>query len=245
MLASYMDWKCRKVWAQQWKRKRKIKQKPGGSGVGDAVKINVRSVNKNWIQTWGPVVRWKIWMEIHILFCTLKWLVGVMDVKPAEWNIALGKNWGVQIPWELLPSKLQISSSEVVIYSVLIFLSQDICFWLGLKPSILSQAWAHQTASVQAKLRIYPGALSFELRQSLNQVNGGGKIGLEPLKLCPWDQGWWRTQDWSGGVIEKRGGSRGRKVEKKCESWKVMNTTTYHTVDNTYQWILDSVALLV
>ena len=52
------------------------------------------------------------------------------------------------------------------------FQSQDIRFWLGLKSAIFSQAWAHQAASVEAKLRIYSGTLPFELRHSLNQVNG-------------------------------------------------------------------------
>ena len=66
------------------------------------------------------------------------------------------------------------------------------CFWLGLKSTIFSQTWAHQTASVQAKLRIYLGTLSFELRHSLNQVNGCGKVGAGPLSFFHWNQGWWR-----------------------------------------------------
>ena len=39
------------------KKENNIKQKRGGSGVGDTIKMNVGSVNKNWIQTRGPVVR--------------------------------------------------------------------------------------------------------------------------------------------------------------------------------------------
>ena len=50
----------------------------------------------------------------------------------------------------------------------------------------------HQTVCVQAKLRIYPGTLAFELRQSRNQVNGCGKVGVGLLKFCQWGQGWWR-----------------------------------------------------
>ena len=57
------------------------------------------------------------------------------------------------------------------------FESQDIRFWLGLKSAIFSQAWAHQAASVEAKLRTYPGTLPFELRHSLNEVNGCRKMG--------------------------------------------------------------------
>ena len=52
--------------------------KQGASGVGDTIKINVGSANKNWIQTWGPVVRWKIWAKTDLPFYTphLKgWLV--------------------------------------------------------------------------------------------------------------------------------------------------------------------------
>ena len=56
-------------------------------------------------------------------------------------------------------------------------------------------------------------------------------------------------------MIEKRGGSggrggeRGRNVEKnvlvmKCNK-NAIKTLTYHIVENTYQWILNSVALLV
>ena len=52
------------------------------------------------------------------------------------------------------------------------FLSQVIRFWLGLKSAILLRACAYQAASVEAKLRAYPGTLSFELRHDLNQVNG-------------------------------------------------------------------------
>ena len=66
------------------------------------------------------------------------------------------------------------------------------CFWLGLKSTISSQAWAHQTASGLAELRIYSGTLSFELRDNLNQVNGCGKVGVGPLKFCQWGQEWWR-----------------------------------------------------
>ena len=53
-------------------------------------------------------------------------------------------------------------------------------------------------------------------------------MGVGLLKLCQWGQGWWRTRDWAGCVIEKQGsegGERGRNakknalgrnVEKKC-----------------------------
>ena len=37
---------------------------------------------------------------------------------------------------------------DCYIYSTNDFLSQDICFWVGLKSTISLQAWAHQTASV-------------------------------------------------------------------------------------------------
>ena len=40
------------------------------------------------------------------------------------------------------------------------------------KIAIFLQAWAYQAARVEAELRIYPGTLSFELRDDLNQVNG-------------------------------------------------------------------------
>ena len=39
------------------KKEEKIEQKQGGSGKGDTIKMNVGSVNKNWIQTWGPMVK--------------------------------------------------------------------------------------------------------------------------------------------------------------------------------------------
>ena len=39
------------------KKEEKTKQKRSGRGVGDTIKMNVGSVNKNWIQTRGPVVR--------------------------------------------------------------------------------------------------------------------------------------------------------------------------------------------
>ena len=52
------------------------------------------------------------------------------------------------------------------------FLSQDIWFWLDLKSAIFAQAWAYKAATVEAELRIYPGALSFELQHVSNQVNG-------------------------------------------------------------------------
>ena len=73
---------------------------------------------------------------------------------------------------------MQISSSETVICSIL---SQDICFCLGLKLAISSQAWAHQAASVKVELRIYPETLPFELQHSLNQVNGRREV--ESLKF--------------------------------------------------------------
>ena len=60
------------------KKEEKIKQKRGASGVGDTIKMNLRSVNENQIQAWGPVVKWKIWVEVEILFCTPNlndWLV--------------------------------------------------------------------------------------------------------------------------------------------------------------------------
>ena len=41
------------------KKEEKIKQKRGGSGIGDTIKMKVRSVNKNWIQTRVPVVSLK------------------------------------------------------------------------------------------------------------------------------------------------------------------------------------------
>ena len=52
------------------------------------------------------------------------------------------------------------------------FLSQDICFWLGLKSAISWHSWAHQAGSVKAGLRIYLGTL--ELYVPL--LFGGGKI---------------------------------------------------------------------
>ena len=80
------------------KKEEKIKQKRGGSGVGDTIKRNVGSVNKNWIEKWGPRISWKIWVEIDIysiLYSKLNRLLGVMAVKPTEWIIALGGDWGV------------------------------------------------------------------------------------------------------------------------------------------------------
>ena len=47
------------------------------------------------------------------------------------------------------------------------FLSQDICFLLGLNSAISSQACAREAASVKAELRIYPGTLQFEPQDSL------------------------------------------------------------------------------
>ena len=78
------------------KKKEKVKQKWSGSGVRDTIKTNVESVNKNWIQTWGPVMRWKIWVEIDtILYSKLNRLLGAMDVKPAEWISALGRDFAI------------------------------------------------------------------------------------------------------------------------------------------------------
>ena len=48
MLASYMGWKYLKFELSNEKEE-KFKQKRGGSGVGDTIKMNVGSVNKNWI----------------------------------------------------------------------------------------------------------------------------------------------------------------------------------------------------
>ena len=81
------------------------------------------------------------------------------------------------------------------------FLSRDICFWLGLKSAISSQAWAHQAASMWAKLRIYPGKLSFELRHSLNKVNDWGKMRLGSLKLYKRGQRSWRARSFSSHII--------------------------------------------
>ena len=43
---------------------------------------------------------------------------------------------------------------------------------------------------MQAKLRIYPETLSFELQHSLNYVNGFGNVEEDPLKFLQWGPGW-------------------------------------------------------
>ena len=60
--------------------------------------------------------------------------------------IAQDGNWGVQAPLR----GFAIQTIDIFIRGYHLkypdFLSQDICFWLGLKSAISSQAWAHKAA---------------------------------------------------------------------------------------------------
>ena len=63
----------------------KTKEKRGGSGVGDTIKMNVGSLNENWIQTWdrGEIKNMSgNWYAI--LYLMHGRLLGVMGVKSAE-----------------------------------------------------------------------------------------------------------------------------------------------------------------
>ena len=99
--------------------------------------------------------------------------------------------WEIYCKWWVLenPSLLRlfaIKPIDIFIRGCYIkhpdFLSHDICFWLGLKLAISSQALARQAAYMKTELRIYQRTLPLELQHSLNQVNSWGESDTRTLK---------------------------------------------------------------
>ena len=80
-------------------------------------------------------------------------------------------------------------------------------------------------------------------------VNGWGKMGVGLLKFV------WGVREgsvhgigpavWFSNEVEADGEKGGEMSKKMCWSWNAIKTLTYHTAENTYQWRLDSVVLLV
>ena len=131
---------------------KKMKKKMKWKWMGRQIKNDVKCGNYewNWIQTWGPIL---IWKQVSQKYFTNMFLIflrhnGMADVKLTKENH--------NTRWELRSSgPLRVAANQTI--DIFIrgcylqypdFLSQGMCFWLGLKSVISSQAWAHQSASV-------------------------------------------------------------------------------------------------
>ena len=181
------------------------------------------------------------WNWYTILYSKLKRLVSIMDVKSEYWVIVPS----VQAPKTCCHSNCRYLHQRLL--SIVSWFSESRHLFLARSKinHTLASLGSPGSRCVCKTKNLPRNIILWAMKQSKSGkwiVEGVGSapkilsVGLGMVAytgldwLCDWEMRWkWGKES----------------PKKKHELWKVMKTITYHTVKNTYQWILDSVALLV